>query len=579
MKDEKKTRKQLVNELEEMRQRIAVLEASDAEHKLTKGEQYNEHDFLLAVLNNIEDGIVACNSQGILTTFNRATREFHSLPEESLGPDEWAQHYDLYLSDGKTLMNKEDIPLYRAFQGEYIRNVEMVIDQKNGGKRTLLASGQPIYNIHGEKQGAVVSMHDITERKQAERELQKYYEHVERLVEERTAELKKTNKLLRKEIDAHRRSEEALRESEERVKTQFKGIPIPTFAWRRIGEDFLLSDYNLAAMAFTHGSVASFVGMKAGEIYKDDPEILNDMILCYTEKTPIEREMLYHFKITGESKQLAVKYAFVPPDLVLAHAEDITERKQVEADLCLAKERAETANRAKSYFLSSMSHELRTPLNAIIGFSDLLREQAFGELNEKQSQYVKDILESGKNLLSLINEILNLSRIEAGEIVLDLSGVTIRELLENSLTMIMEKCLQKNISLNLRLSKDVEELEIAADERKLKQIMYNLLSNAVKFTHDGGAIKIEAGTEKKELLISVTDTGIGIAPEYQEELFEEFYQVQNGVTDKTPGTGLGLSLMKRLVEIHGGHVWVESEGEGKGSRFAFTIPMNIDVSK
>jgi len=232
---------------------------------------------------------------------------------------------------------------------------------------------------------------------------------------------------------------------------------------------------------------------------------------------------------------------------------------------------AEAATQAKSDFLANMSHELRTPLNAIIGFSEVLGEQYFGELNEKQAEYAKDILESGKHLLSLINDILDLSKIEAGKMELELTQVHIKSLLENSLIMIKEKAMKHGISLDLHVSEDLSDLAIQADERKIKQVMFNFLSNAAKFTPDGGAIRVDAKKKGEGIIVSVSDTGIGIAPEEQEKVFEEFYQVRGGTIGKTPGTGLGLPLSKRLVEMHGGRIWVESEGEGKGSRFIFTI--------
>jgi signal transduction histidine kinase len=230
----------------------------------------------------------------------------------------------------------------------------------------------------------------------------------------------------------------------------------------------------------------------------------------------------------------------------------------------------EAASRHKSEFLANMSHELRTPLNAIIGFSEVLQERMFGELNDKQAEYLQDILASGRHLLSLINDILDLSKIEAGRMELEVSTFDLRATLDTALTLVRERAMRHDIEL--KLSVDLGLGDIAADERKLKQVLLNLLSNAVKFTPDGGRITLAAERTDGSVEVSVSDTGIGIAAEDQDAIFEEFRQVGNDYTRKREGTGLGLTLTKKFVEMHGGTIWVKSE-PGQGSTFTFALPL------
>ncbi len=229
----------------------------------------------------------------------------------------------------------------------------------------------------------------------------------------------------------------------------------------------------------------------------------------------------------------------------------------------------EAANRHKSEFLANMSHELRTPLNAIIGFSEVLQERYFGELNEKQAEYTQDILSSGQHLLSLINEILDLSRVEAGRMELELATFDLPLAIDNARTFVRERATRHGITIDVKV--DDRLGDFVGDERKIKQILLNLLSNAVKLTPEGGRIGIAARPANGSVEISVTDTGIGIAPEDQPKIFEEFRQVGKDYAHKSEGTGLGLTLAKKFVELHGGRIWVESE-VGKGSTFTFTLP-------
>jgi PAS domain S-box-containing protein len=275
--------------------------------------------------------------------------------------------------------------------------------------------------------------------------------------------------------------------------------------------------------------------------------------------------------------------------------QEIEERKRAEAA-------AEAANRAKSDFLANMSHEIRTPLNHIIGFTELIVDKQLGELNADQEEYLGDVLQSGRHLMDLINDILDLSKVEAGRLQLERSEVNLTDLLEGSLVMIKEKSLKHGIQLSAAIETLPEVVRV--DEVKIKQILYNLLSNAVKFTPHGGQVSLKArmvehwvqpglrrgdsdgvqitaepaeGTNGKKrrqcVELVVADSGIGIKPEDQERVFARFEQVDGSTSRRFEGTGLGLALTKNLVELHGGIIWVESEGEGKGATFCVALPV------
>ena len=229
----------------------------------------------------------------------------------------------------------------------------------------------------------------------------------------------------------------------------------------------------------------------------------------------------------------------------------------------------EAASRHKSEFLASMSHELRTPLNAILGFSEVLSERMFGEINDRQAEYLSDILESGRHLLSLINDILDLSKIEAGRMELEPAEFDLKDAVENAMSLVRERAHRRGIAFQRTIDDNVGL--IRADERKVKQVLLNLLSNALKFTPEGGEIHVRAELRDGMAQISVTDSGVGIAPEDQEAVFEEFRQVGKA-EKKAEGTGLGLAISRKFIELHGGRIWVKSQ-VGTGSTFAFTLPL------
>jgi PAS domain S-box-containing protein len=285
---------------------------------------------------------------------------------------------------------------------------------------------------------------------------------------------------------------------------------------------------------------------------------------------------------SGEWHHLQSTANFIGNKLLFI-SKDISERKRQEK-LKADKDAAEAANKAKSEFLANMSHELRTPLNHIIGFTELIADKHCGDLNATQEEYLNDVLQSGNHLLALINDVLEISKIEAGKLTLELSEVNIRTLLANSPTMIKTKALQRGI----KLSTDFDKVPamIKTDGHRLKQILYNLLSNAVRFTPAGGEISLNACRLKnselsvrdpgrsggKFIKISVKDTGTGLRSDDLERVFYPFEQAENSANCDCQGTGLGLSLSKSLVEQLGGRIWAESEGEGKGITFSFIVP-------
>jgi two-component system CheB/CheR fusion protein len=264
--------------------------------------------------------------------------------------------------------------------------------------------------------------------------------------------------------------------------------------------------------------------------------------------------------------------------VILLAIEDITERKETEKVMGKAHEELEAlatelkrAALVKTEFLSNMSHELRTPLNSINGFSEVLYDETFGPLNVKQKQYVNNVLTSGKHLLLLINQILDMAKIEAGKVKLTLSSLQMKSLLNEISLLVADMVSKKKIEMVLEIAEDMPNIE--ADELKVREIIYNLLSNAVKYTPEGGKIGIRAKKADSKIEVEVWDTGVGIASENMEKIFEGFFRVDTPYSRVTEGTGLGLPLSKKLVELHGGKLSVESAGLDRGTLVRFTLPI------
>jgi PAS domain S-box-containing protein len=397
------------------------------------------------------------------------------------------------------------------------------------------------------------------------------------------------------DITARRLAEELLRESEERYRDLFENASDLVFTASPEGALIYVNRAWLQTLGYTHAEIA---GLTVEKILAPETREKFRAVRDNAIRTQATAAFDGQF-VTKEGRSISVegsighRFQDNRPVFLRAIFRDVSQRKYAEEEIRKLNEdlehrvlertaqlaavnrelearnrEVERANRLKSQFLASMSHELRTPLNAVIGFSDLLNEETAGPLNEKQKRYVEHVLTGARNLLQLINDILDLSKVEAGQLLLRPESFALADALPEVLSTIKPLAMSKQIQVENKVPPDVDLL---VDRIRLKQVLYNLLSNAIKFTPDGGRVRIEARDLGQQVLLSVSDTGIGIPPEEHEAIFNEFHQV--GMTTKgvREGTGLGLAISRRLVEAHGGKIWVES-APGQGSTFSFTLP-------
>ncbi|WP_406656945.1 PAS domain S-box protein [Methanolobus sp. ZRKC2] len=367
----------------------------------------------------------------------------------------------------------------------------------------------------------------------------------------------------------NKKAEITLKESEERLQTLYDNMPGGTLI---IGTDYIIEDVNHRTSEITGFTREELVGQPCdilcpkGSLSKACPVWVGGQHGFQSMDTAIKCKDGRKNPILKNAKKITINGKMY----ILENFQDISAQKNAEEALLNAKMTAEMESRTKSEFLANMSHELRTPLNAIIGYSDMLLECIFGELNDKQDRSLYHISASGKHLLELINDILDLSKVESGRMELNYENFKVSEVLGNVGNIVSPVAKKKNISLEISLEK--ENMSVCADEVRFKQILYNLVSNAMKFTSENGLVKIRACEKDNMLQVSVIDTGIGISSEDQKKLFNPFSQINSDLSRHHSGTGLGLSLVKQFVELHGGNITVESE-LGKGSNFTFMIPI------
>lgn len=375
------------------------------------------------------------------------------------------------------------------------------------------------------------------------------------------------------DITERKKAEEMVKESEDRYRSLFQNN----------GAVIMLIDPDTGNIFDANPAACSYYGHTRDEMLRLNIADINilpkDQILEELEQA--RSKDLNHFFFThrlssGELRDIEkYSYPILMNGKVFLYViiSDITDTKRLQSELVRAKMEAEVANKAKSEFLANMSHELRTPLNSIIGFSDMLLTQNFGSLNERQLRYVGNISVSGSHLLKLINDVLDISKVEAGKMELHVEKFSISESVSEVKTLLTPIASKKSIQILNTVDEKLDNIN--ADRTKFKQILYNLMDNAIKFTPEGGHVTVDARFAKTGAEITVKDTGIGISEEGARKVFQPFIQLENPEFKEQVGTGLGLSLVKKFVEMHAGRIWVESES-GEGSKFIFTIPLNLN---
>jgi PAS domain S-box-containing protein len=429
---------------------------------------------------------------------------------------------------------------------------------------------------------------DITERRFAERQLRDYQSNLERMVEERTARLTQTNAALNLEIQERIRVEKALVESESKYRDLVESVNSIILRWTRSGQITFANKYAQSFFGYEENELIgrNIVGtiVPHNEISGRSLDCLATDIFDHTDTYVLNENE--NVKKNGDRVWVAwtnkpvlnENQAIVE---ILSVGNDITRRKLAEdelkqtlAELAVAKERSEVADRLKSAFLASMSHELRTPLNSIIGFTGIILQGMVGPLNDEQAKQLGIVRSSANHLLSLINDILDISRIEAGELQIYRSEFNLREVVEKAVSSIRPIADKKGLGVSSSIAGDIQT--IVSDKVRVRQILLNLLGNAVKFT-EAGQVNLKCEREEEWVIFSITDTGIGIKESDIHKLFTPFHQLDSGTMRRYEGSGLGLSICKRLVEILGGKIWVES-AYGSGSTFSFTLPVEPGVT-
>jgi len=530
------------------------LENTIVEMQSIKKTAIENSEYAESIINTVRESLIALDQDLRVVSVSRSFYEvFKVNPEETVGQ----LIYDLGNKQWNIPKLRElletILPLKTTFDNYVVEH-----DFTTIGRRIMLLNARQIQRVSGKERIILLAIEDITERREIEKGLER----------------------ARKELARTKISEDEAREyAESMINTVREPLIVLDQDLRVVSVSRSFYEFFRVKPEETVGQLIYDLGNKQWDIPK--LRELLETILPH-QATFDNYEVKHDFTTIGKHILLLnarqIHRVLGKERIILLAIEDITERRNVEYGLEKAHEELnelatelKRTTQAKSDFLANMSHELRTPLNSINGFSEVLYDETFGVLNEKQKRYVNNVLTSGKHLLLLINQILDMAKVESGKMKLTLSEVRMKNLLQEISLLVADLVSKKKIQLVLEIAEDLPDIE--ADELKVKEILYNLLSNAVKFTPDNCQIGMQAYRTGLSIEIVVWDTGVGIAPENMEKIFEGFFRVDTPYSRVTEGTGLGLPLSKKLVELHGGELSVESEGLNRGTLVRFTLPI------
>lgn len=536
-----------------------------------------EKKFNDTIIDSVPGAFYVLDIKGRLVIWNSVLGELNDLPLEMIKG-----------MDSLTNIHEEDKGLVSSKIAEAFEKGESVAEARiitKGGPRYFLFTGR---RIEIDDVPYVVGTGiDITERKSAQLGLEEYRRNLEDMVKERTVQLTEINEALLSEIKERAKIEDTLMESEKKYRDLVEGANSVILRWTRDGSITFINKFAQEFFGYPEDEILgkSIMGTIVPSVEstgRDLAELIDNLLENPYAYAVNENE---NIKKNGERVWIAwTNTPIMDRDgrivEILSVGNDITRRKFAEDrlksilnELEIAKERAESSDRLKSAFLATMSHELRTPLNSIIGFTGIILQGYVGPLNDEQTKQLNMVKNSANHLLSLINDVLDISKIEAGQLQVSLKPFKLPDLIEKTIQSSRPASDRKGLSLSASISPEVDM--IFSDYRRVEQIMLNLLSNAIKFTEQGG-IAVDCRKVDLTVQISVSDSGIGIKEEDMDKLFKAFQQVESGLTRRYDGTGLGLHICRKLADLLNGRIWVESKW-GSGSTFYFTLPYEGDV--